>query len=106
MVSGTPGDQLVVLALPFGSFTPGQPTANVQIQALVSPLANVGFPLSLQAQGGFALGNDALDNPTLDPSILGPTVTSTATPALLKLTKQYLGPESETATGPSFPHVT
>ena len=103
MISGTPGDQLVVLALPFGSFTPGQPTIQVHVQALVSPLANLGFPLNLQAQGGFALGNDPPDHPTLDPSILGPTVTSTATPALLKLTKQYLGPESEAATGPSFP---
>ena len=81
IITGTPGDQLVVLQLPFGSFTPGQPTATVDVKAMVSPLADVGFALNFQAPGGFALGNDPLDNPTVDPSIFGSTVTSTASRA-------------------------
>ena len=102
IVTGTPGDQLVVLQLPFGSFTPDQPTATVDVKAMVSPLADVDAALNVQATAGFSLGNDPLDNPTVDPSIFGPTVTSPASPALLKLTKTYLGPENETATGPSY----
>lgn len=102
IVTGTPGDQLVVLQLPFGSFTPEQPTATVDIQAMVSALSDVDQALDIQATGGFSLGNDPLDNPTTDPSILGPTVTSAASPTLVTLTKTYLGPEDETATGPSY----
>ena len=103
VVHGTPGDQLVVLALPFGSFTPGQPEAIVQVTTNVSPLADVGTALQVQAQAGFYLGDTPVDDPTNDPSIIGPAVDGTTTPELLRLTKTYLGPENETATGPSYP---
>jgi len=103
VVNGTPGDQLVVLALPFGSFTPGQPEAIVQVTTNVSQLADVGTALPFQAQAGFYLGDTPVDDPTNDPSIIGPAVDGTTTPELLRLTKTYLGPENETATGPSYP---
>ena len=103
VVNGTPGDQLVVLQLPFGSFTPGQPAANINVSATVSNLADVGVAQNITARGGFEYGNDALDNPTTDPSTIGTTATSTVTPELFIVTKKYIGPEDETATGPNFP---
>lgn len=96
------GDQLVVLQLPFGSFTPDQPVASINVNVAVSDLADVNTPLNIRAQGGFNFGNDALDNPTTDPSIVGSAVTSTLTPSVIRLTKTYVGPEDETATGPNY----
>ncbi len=103
VVNGTPGDELVVLQLPFGSFTPGQPTATIDVAAAVSNLADVGAPLGIQARGGFRYGNDALDNPTTDPSVIGTTASAAVTPTLMTLKTTYIGPEDETATGPNFP---
>ncbi|MCO6455211.1 MAG: isopeptide-forming domain-containing fimbrial protein, partial [Pirellulaceae bacterium] len=112
-VVGTAGDQLVVLQLPFGSFAPEQPPAAIAIQASLSNLADLGTPLTLSARGGFQFGCDPLNNPMTDPTLLTPGSdspdsatwgeTTTVTPALLRLTKTYLGPEDETATGPNFP---
>ncbi|MDB5387650.1 MAG: hypothetical protein JWM11_3296, partial [Planctomycetaceae bacterium] len=102
IISGTAGDQLVVLQLPFGSFTPTQPVADINIVANVSNLADVNQALNIKANGGFQFGNDALDNPTSDPSLLGAVNTVATTPTLLKLRKEYVGPEDETATGPNF----
>ena len=103
VVAGTPGDQLVVLQLPFGSFTPDQPAAPIAVTTSLSNLADVGTALNVRARGGFQYGNDPLDNPTADPTIIGATSTAAVTPTLLRLTKAYLGPEDETATGPNFP---
>ena len=50
-VNGTPGDKLVVLRLPFGSFTPSQPPATVAMTVNMSTFADVGTPLSIQARG-------------------------------------------------------
>lgn len=97
------GDQLVVLELPFGSVTPDQPPVPVTITAAVSNLADANVPLAVAARGGFRFGNDALDNPTADPSLLGAPATATTTPTVIRLSKTYLGPEGETASGPSYP---
>ena len=109
-VCGTPGDRLVVLQLPFGSFTPSQPPITVTVDAALSNLADLGTPLTIRARSGFQYGNDALDNPCCDPSIVNPPSTNSATwpgspitPTLLSLTKTYIGPEDETATGPNYP---
>jgi len=68
-VGFTNGDQLVVAQLPFGSFTPTQPTATLAIQANMSNLADVNVPLMIAARGGFQFGNDPLANPSVDPSL-------------------------------------
>jgi uncharacterized repeat protein (TIGR01451 family)/fimbrial isopeptide formation D2 family protein len=109
-VCGTPGDTLVVLQLPFGSFTAGQPPIAVTVGAAISNLADLNTPLTIRARSGFQYGNDALDNPCCDPSLVNPPGTNSATwpgspvtPTLISLTKTYLGPESETSTGPNFP---
>jgi hypothetical protein len=59
-----PGDSLVVLTLPFGSFAPAQPSATVNLSLGLSDLADVGAPLDIAAKGGFEFGNDPLNNPT------------------------------------------
>ncbi len=110
-VCGTPDDTLVVIRLPFGSFTPNQPTAEVTINATLSDLADLNLPLTMRARAGFQFGFDALDNPCCDPSVINPAsptsstwnATAAVTPILYTLTKTYLGPEDETATGPNFP---
>ncbi|MBV6393594.1 MAG: hypothetical protein KPEEDBHJ_02836 [Anaerolineales bacterium] len=106
-VSGlTPGDTFVALRLPFGSFTPGQPPAVVDVTATMSNLADLGTPLTVQARGGYQFGYTPLndfccgDNPNL--TFSGWTNDS-VTPTLFTLEKTYSGPEDETATGPNFP---
>lgn len=98
-----PGDMLVVLTLPFGSFTANQTPIDVLVNLGVSNHADIGAPLSLQAQGGFAFGADPLNNPTTDNPILGNPVSFSIDPTLAELVKIYEGPEQETATGPSYP---
>jgi len=110
-VCGTTGDLLVVLRLPFGSFTSDQPPAEMEINTNVSNLADLSVPLTFYTRAGFHFGADPLDNPAVDPSILSDvdsdsgnwTVTAAITPTLLDLQKIYIGPEDETATGPNFP---
>ncbi|MBX7070935.1 MAG: DUF11 domain-containing protein [Microthrixaceae bacterium] len=93
------GTQLVVLQLPFGSFTPSQPAATVQVNAAVSQLADVGLALSISATGGFAFG----DSPTGSTPIVGSTDSSNVVPQVVTFRKRYVGPENETATGANFP---
>lgn len=98
------GDQLLVIELPFGSFTPGQPQAEITFRMEVSELADVGYSIHMTALGGFRFGEDPLNNPASDPSIIGVAdmASTTVDATLAHLTKIYLGPENETATGPNF----
>ena len=113
-VCGTAGDMLVVVQLPFGSFTPDQPPATIELQAELSNLADLGVGLPFLARGGFRYGEDPLNNPSVDPTLfLDPdnggsnsalwTTTAITTPTVMRMTKTYVGPENETATGPNFP---
>lgn len=113
-VCGTPGDVLVVVQLPFGSFTPDQPPATIELPATLSNYADLGHPLTFTARGGFQFGSDPLNNPSVDPTLFldatnedsdssAWTGTATTTPTVMRMTKTYLGPEDETATGPNFP---
>lgn len=97
------GQSYVVLRLPFGSFTPGQPAAVVHVTTQLSNLANVDVPLPIVANGGFQFGATPLDDPATDPSIVGNTATTAVVPKIMRITKTYNGPEDETATGPNYP---
>ena len=103
IVSGAPGTTLVVLRLPFGSFTPGQTAADVQVSLDVSDFADLGAPLLIQASGGFAYGRDPLVNPVADNPVFAATASLSITPTVIELDKVYVGPEQETATGSSYP---
>lgn len=95
------GDTLVVLGLPFGSFTPTQPAAAINVTMATSDLADLNVALNVAAVGGFRFGADPLDNASVDPPLRGAQANSDVTPQLYRLTKVYLGPEDETATGPN-----
>ena len=92
-----------VLRLPFGSFTPGQPTAVVHVTTKLSQLANVGEALEVDANGGFEFGRTPINDPATDPSTIGDVTTADITPSIMTVAKSYNGPESETATGPDYP---
>lgn len=102
-ITGTPGETLVVLRLPFGSFTAGQTPSDIEVKLQVSGDADLAVPLTIQASGGFAYGRDALVNPVADNPVTGPAASLSVTPTVLELDKVYVGPEQETATGPSYP---
>ncbi|MFI7838857.1 VCBS domain-containing protein [Pseudomonas asiatica] len=103
-----PGDQMVVLQLPYASVTNGQPSIDIQITAQLSNLADTtysdGAPnLTINARAGFEYGNDSLNNPAQDPSLVESTLHSfIVTPTLLKVTQTVDMPEGETVTGPNF----
>jgi uncharacterized repeat protein (TIGR01451 family)/fimbrial isopeptide formation D2 family protein len=110
IVTGPPNGELVVFRLPFGSFTVGQPAANINFTAHVNNHDDLNTPIPVETAGGFQFGADPLNNPTVDPSICVqnfpsvPVDTVPVTPILFTVNKVYLGPEQETATGPNFKH--
>jgi fimbrial isopeptide formation D2 family protein/uncharacterized repeat protein (TIGR01451 family) len=107
-VTGTPGETLYVIEVPFGSFVPDQPNAEFTVDATLdsSDGAVVGSPLDIDATGGFALGCDPLDNPGTDPPIIGSTDTDTVTPSVIDLIKRFDAEDGiESATGENYPIV-
>ncbi|MGE8066481.1 VCBS domain-containing protein [Pseudomonas sp. NPDC089569] len=103
-----PGDQLVVLELPFASVTTDQPVIAVQVTASLSNLADTSFSngspdLTVKVNGGFQFGNDAQDNPLADPSLIqAGTASLVLHPSVLTFDQTINAPEGETATGPNF----
>lgn len=112
---GRAGDQLVSLELPFGSFSPGQPAATIQVSASLSELADVDQSLVVGSRAGFRFGEDPVDNPDADAVLISDNIvnlvnddastrfaqTQTFQPTLLTLSKTFNGPENELATGPN-----
>jgi uncharacterized repeat protein (TIGR01451 family)/fimbrial isopeptide formation D2 family protein len=102
-----PYQTMVILRMPFGSFTPGQPAAVAHVTVNLSDHANVGWPLEIDAVGGFQFGRTALNDPTDDdPTIFGASDTADVTPTIMTVTKTFHGPtnvSAESATGPDFP---
>lgn len=104
IVTGTPGDMLASIQLPFGSVTPGQTPITVNLGLQVSNLADADTPLPITARGAFQFGRDAENNPTTDPAVIGSfTAPANVTPTVMQLTKSFSGPEGETVTGPNSP---
>jgi uncharacterized repeat protein (TIGR01451 family)/fimbrial isopeptide formation D2 family protein len=104
-VTGSPGDTLVVVRLPFGSFSVDQPPATVTFTADLSALADLGVPLTVRARGGYEFGYTPLDDWCCGDSpdlTLGAYASGSVTPTLMTLAKTYAGPEDETATGPNY----
>ncbi|NPV56022.1 MAG: DUF11 domain-containing protein [Anaerolineae bacterium] len=110
-IYGTPGDKIVSLRLPFGSFVPDQPPATIEVTAHISELADLDTDLSIAYRAGYMFGTNPLDDWCCDPVILQPSGNDSTTdwyeasvrPTLFTLTKTYPDPENETATGPNFP---
>ena len=105
IVSGKPGDQLVVVRLPFGSYGPDQPAAVINFIGAVSPLAQPNASYPITATGGFQYQTDTAGNPTVNVATIGATTTDPVEPQLFRLKKTSSAPEAETATGPNFQHT-
>jgi uncharacterized repeat protein (TIGR01451 family) len=105
VVSGKPGDQLVVVKLPFGSYGPEQPAAVINFTGSVSPLAQPNHTYSVTATGGFQFQTDTAGNPTVNVATLGTATTDPVQPQLFRIKKTSNAPEAETATGPNFTHT-
>lgn len=103
-----PGDQLVIIELPFASVSTDQPVISVQINATLSNLADTNFSngspdLTIKASGGFQFGNDALDNPFDDPALIqAGTSAFVVHPTVITFNETITTPEGETATGPNY----
>ncbi len=73
--------------------------------------APIGVAKTIRSQGGFYLGTDALDNPTADPSFNSGFISTTVTPSVIRLSKQYVADylkgssENEIAQGPNNSQV-
>lgn len=111
VITGTPGDKLVVLQLPFGSFTADQPAAAVDVTVNMSDFANIGEALTIRARGGFTYGGTAINDwCCTEGTIVSPPIDHTATnwpgspvtPGIMETNKEYDGPEGEIPTGPNF----
>jgi uncharacterized repeat protein (TIGR01451 family) len=108
VITGAAGDQLVVIELPFGSYTPQQPAAGVIVNAKLSNLADLNMPLTINVQAGFRYGCSATGGGWVS-SIPADNDSGVITPVLFTIDKAcdapVIGPKmSETATGPNFPH--
>lgn len=103
-----PGDQLVVLQVPYAGISTDQPAVDIQITAQLSNLADTAFSngspdLPVQARAGFQLGNDSLDNPLSDPSLVeAGTHTFVVHPTVITLSQSFDAPDGKTATGPNY----
>lgn len=111
IVTGTAGDKLVVLRLPFGSFVPGQTPVDITVSASLSNLADLNTSLPIRYRGGYMYGATPLDDWCCDPLIASAGAdgntwpASSITPILYTMMKDNPMPEYETATGPNFPRT-
>ena len=72
------GDQFVSLRMPFGSFTPDQPAADVNVTAHMGVNADVDVDLGVNTTTGAMYGHDALNNPRQDEPLRDISTTTTA----------------------------
>ena len=102
------GDIWYSVQLPFGSFTYDQPKVEIDFAATLDSAegAEVGTALDIKATANFAFGDaDALNNPAIDAPVQGAEFTASITPTVWTIDKTIIAPETETATGPSFPRT-
>ncbi|MBE9041906.1 isopeptide-forming domain-containing fimbrial protein, partial [Oscillatoriales cyanobacterium LEGE 11467] len=99
------GDKWYLVELPFGSFVPEQPEAEVTFAGNTLSKADgalVGTGLDITSRGGFRYGDDEFDTPN-DAIQEGSAQTSEITPKVIELTKESDAPEKERSTGENFP---
>ncbi len=101
VLHGIAGNQIVLLTLPFGSFTAGQTPVDIQVSLTINADAKVGAALPVSVQGGFLYGTSALGDTNANPTIITSAATISFDPAVFTVSSSYSGPESEIAAGPS-----
>ncbi|HDD62422.1 MAG TPA: isopeptide-forming domain-containing fimbrial protein, partial [Chloroflexi bacterium] len=113
-VCGYAGDQFVSIKLPFGSYVPGQPRLDINVNAHLSNLADLTPNLLIYARGGYMFGDTPEDDwccgdtPYAVPNGTDSTTwpDTPVTPQVMTFGKAYAGPgntNDETSTGPNFP---
>ncbi len=103
---GRAGDELAVIELPFGGFSPSQPTVPITVTATISNLAPIapGGDLLIKASAGFRFGLTPGADYATDPSIISAvTGQEQINPQLYIVNTTFNRPQGETATGPDFP---
>ena len=111
---GEEGATWYSIQLPFGSFSPDQPSFDFDVSVILDEAAGamVGVPIPIWVRPGFAYGNDPLNNPDTDPPIISNPIETTVTPTVIDVIKDALdgdgdnasiGEDGETVTGPSEP---
>ena len=103
VVTGTPGGQLVVLELPYGSFSPGNPAIDINVVLDFSPLADLDDTQDITVIGGFALGWTRW---TIRRRCADPRHTDDCgiDQDLFTVTKPNNVPEADAVSGPSYPY--
>ncbi len=104
------------VTLPFGSFTPGNPPIDIQVEASLDTANNIdpNTDYTLYAQGGYVHGCDPLANPGTvsspdDEPIFGTLSSTTVHPVVMSLTKTAGAAEEErrytgeNVSGPNHP---
>ena len=98
-VTGTPGYSFYTLIYPLGSFTMGQPTAVIDVNALLLSNSTLGLPLEHNRISSVQVWCKC----NRDIPLRGAEVTTTVTPTVINLTKTSNAHEQETATGRNYP---
>ncbi len=98
-VTGTPGYLFYTLQYPLGSYTKGQPTAVIDVNALLLGNSTLGVPLNITGYPVFRFGA----NSTGTIPLRGNMTTDQITPTVITLTKTSNAHEQETATGRNYP---
>lgn len=99
IVTGGAGNAMYLLHYPLSSIAPDQPAPVLELDLTIDPLTPIELK-QVQVRGIFNYGNDPSGQ---SPAIAGSAVSSAVSPTLLLIRKEVSYPESETATGPSFP---
>ncbi|WP_269077634.1 VCBS domain-containing protein [Aeromonas molluscorum] len=105
------GDTMIVLEIPFGSLSQGQPDIAIEVTARLSNLADTSYSngspsLIIGTRSGFQYGNDSLNNPQSDPSLVESSIHNfVVNPTVISFEQSLDMREGETATGPNFGHT-
>lgn len=110
------GSYVYSVALPFGSYTPGNPPIEVDVTASLNQSDGIlpSTDYALTARGGYALGCDPLDNPGTvaspdDEPVFGASATTQVHPVVMSLVKDANDREEdgaytgENVSGPNHP---
>jgi hypothetical protein len=89
VVHGTPGDQVALLTLPFGSFTAGQTPLDIKVSLNLAPDAKLGALLPVSVQGGFLYGTSELGDTNANPTLISTATTISFNPTVLSVTSMY-----------------
>jgi uncharacterized repeat protein (TIGR01451 family)/fimbrial isopeptide formation D2 family protein len=96
------GERLYNVRYPLGSVSSAQPPQCINLNVFIPLTATLGTALNIGITPIFAFGSSPLDTGPAA-AITGVAIIVPVTPSVVKITKKFITPELETATGPSYP---